>query len=51
MLASRAFAELLAVLKIDTSKLTKITSPYFRCWLTVNQWSRLIEERRADSLQ
>jgi subtilisin family serine protease len=43
MLASRAFAELLAALKIDTTRLTKITSSYFRCWLTVNQWSRLID--------
>ena len=51
MAASRAFAELLRALKIDTGRLAKITSSYFRCWLTVNQWSRLIdldEQREID---
>ena len=41
--AAQAFRELLATLPIDAGEsLTRITSSYFRCWMTVAQWSELI---------
>jgi len=41
--AAQAFRELLETLPVEArDSLTRITSSYFRCWMTVAQWSELI---------